>query len=189
MTALERALESLVRFLEERQTPYMLIGGIANLVWGQPRATFDIDVSILIEDAEWTSFLTEIKRFFQIIPTDAATFLHETHVLPVQTPEGVRIDIVWARLPYEHKAIARASTEEFAGQKVRVCRPEDLIIHKILSDRAKDREDIRGIVRHQRHRLDGRYLRHTVEAISKTLGRSDLWPFIEECLRRPTKRR
>jgi hypothetical protein len=187
MTPLERALESLVRFLEERHVPYMLIGGVANLVWGEPRATFDIDVSVLIEEADWTSFLADIKRFFHVLPAKPVAFLRDTHVLPIQTPEGIRIDIVWARLPYEHKAIARATVEEFANQRVRVCRPEDLIIHKMLADRPKDREDIRGVIRRQRQRLDQRYLRDTVRSISKALSRSDLWPFLQECLRRPTK--
>ena len=39
MNALERAVALITRFLEERRVPYMLIGGIANLVWGEPRST------------------------------------------------------------------------------------------------------------------------------------------------------
>lgn len=186
--ALEQALHAILRFLEDHDIPYMVIGGIANLVWGEPRSTLDIDISVMVEEAEWPSVIREARASFRVLPANPMAFLRDTNVLPVETSEGIRIDLVWANLPYEHKAIARARAEEFAGQKVRVCRPEDLIIHKILSDRAKDREDIRGIARHQRHRLDRRYLRHTVEVISQTLGRSDFWPFIEACLRSSTKR-
>ena len=141
MTALERAVSSVARFFGERRIPYMLIGGIANLVWGEPRATLDVDVSVLAEEPEWPPLLDELTQTFRIIPKHPLVFLRDTHVLPIETDDGVRIDLVWARLSYEHKAIARATSQDVLGVRMRVCRPEDLIIMKIVSERPKDRED------------------------------------------------
>jgi len=174
MTALEGALGALLRFLEERRIPYMIIGGVANLVWGEPRATLDVDASIMVEETAWPALIKDLRQAFRIIPSNPLTFLKELHVLPIEMPDGTRIDLVWATLPYEHKAIARATLEEVAGHHARVCRPDDLIIHKILSERLKDREDVRAIVRHQLTRLDRRYLTRTLRAIERALGRSDL---------------
>ena len=39
MGQLEDALQSVVSVLEEQGLPYMLIGGMANLVWGESRTT------------------------------------------------------------------------------------------------------------------------------------------------------
>ena len=184
-SALERAVGTLAGFLEKRHLPYMLIGGIANLVWGEPRATLDVDVSVLIEEEAWPPLITELKQTFRVIPKAGLAFLRDTHVLPLETPDGVRIDVVWAQLPYEHKAIARAVTEDVLGHRVRVCRPEDLIIHKIISDRPKDREDVRAIIRQQRTRLDRRYLTRTIGGLARALHRPDLTTFLTNCFRNP----
>lgn len=186
MNALERAVGSLASFLEQRRVPYMLIGGIANLVWGEPRSTLDVDAAVLVEETAWPGLIAALRQQFRVIPKEALAFLRETHVLPIQTEDGVRIDLVWARLPYEHKAIARATVEEVAGHHVRVCRPEDLIIYKIVSERPKDREDVRAIVRHQGPRLDRRYLTQNVRSLSQALDQPELLTFLNACFRRPT---
>ncbi len=184
MSALEQAVGALARCLEEQRVAYMLIGGIANLVWGEPRATLDVDASVWVEEAEWPG--RALRRRFRVIPKDPAEFLRDTHVLPVETPEGIRIDLIWAQLPYEHKAIARAITTDVAGHQARVCRPEDLIVHKVIADRPKDREDVRAIVRYQRRRLDRRYLTQTVRALSRALDQPERLTFLNACFR-PSK--
>ncbi len=183
MTALERAVGAIAQFLEARGIPYMVIGGIANLIWGHARATFDVDVSVLVEEQAWQELIAGLRSAFRVIPQDPIRFLRDTHVAPVEAPEGIRINLVWARLPYEQKAIARAISEEIGGYRVRVCRPEDLIIHKILSDRPKDREDVRGIVRQQAARLDRPYLFQVVRELGGALGRQDLKGFLDACFR------
>jgi hypothetical protein len=46
MTVLEHDLTNLAEFLKDQKIPYMVIGGFANIIWGEPRATIDIDVTI-----------------------------------------------------------------------------------------------------------------------------------------------
>ena len=183
MNALEQAVGALAKFLEAHRVPYMVIGGIANLVWGEPRATLDVDAALLVEETAWPALIQDLRRAFRLIPQKPLNFLRDTHVLPVETQEGVRIDLVWATLPYEHKAIARATMEHVAGHQVRVCRPEDLVIHKVIANRPKDREDVRAIVRHQGPRLDRRYLTRTVRELSKALDQPDLLDFLNACFR------
>ena len=50
MTPIEHALVSFARILSENEIPYMIIGGMANAVWGEPRATIDIDVTIWFDE-------------------------------------------------------------------------------------------------------------------------------------------
>lgn len=188
MNVLEHAVGSLARFLEERRVPYMIIGGIANLVWGEPRSTLDVDASLLVEETAWPDLIEALRGHFRVIPKDPLEFLRDTHVLPVATADGVRVDLLWAILPYEHKAIARASLEDVAGHRVRVCRPEDLIIHKIISERPKDREDVRAIIRHQRTRLDRAYLNQAVRDLSRALDQPELLTFLQVCFRESGRR-
>lgn len=44
MTRLERAVVEIAAALESMRIDYMIVGGIANAVWGEPRATIDVDV-------------------------------------------------------------------------------------------------------------------------------------------------
>ncbi|MDP3723544.1 MAG: hypothetical protein Q8R91_08620 [Candidatus Omnitrophota bacterium] len=185
MNALEQAVGALARFLDERRIPYMVIGGIANLVWGEPRATLDVDATVLVEETAWPALLRDLRRTFHVLPKKPLEFLRETHVLPVESREGVRVDVIWATMPYEHQAIARATLEQVASQRVRVCRPEDLIIHKIISNRTKDRDDVQAVIRHQGPRLDRRYLTKMVGQLSKTLDQPELLAFLNSCFLPP----
>ena len=47
MNKLEDALKDIQNFLKVRGVPYMIIGGIGNLVWGEPRMTVDIEGILL----------------------------------------------------------------------------------------------------------------------------------------------
>lgn len=188
MNTLEQAVRSITHFLEARRIPYMLIGGVANLVWGEPRSTLDVDVSVLVEEEGWMYLIKDVAQVFRVIPENPLQFIRETHVLPIETETGVRIDLLWAQLAYEHKAIARASLQEVAGHSVRVCQPEDLIIHKIVSERPKDREDVRGIVRFQGLRLDRAYLNRVVRELSRALDRPELMAFLNRCFREVSRK-
>jgi len=53
------ALKKLKLLLEKQRTPYMLIGGIAVALWGEPRATQDIDIVVLIPKDRAFDFLEE----------------------------------------------------------------------------------------------------------------------------------
>jgi len=57
MNKLEDALKDIQNFLKVRGVPYMIIGGIGNLVWGEPRMTVDIDIH-----PAWRGFNYKIAR-------------------------------------------------------------------------------------------------------------------------------
>ena len=50
MTLLERAVVEIATALESMKIDYIVVGGIANAVWGEPRATIDVDVTVLVEN-------------------------------------------------------------------------------------------------------------------------------------------
>lgn len=53
-------------------------------------------------------------------------------MLPLEV-EGLRVDLILGQPPYEEQAIRRARLVDVDGLGVRVCAPEDLIVHKIIS--------------------------------------------------------
>jgi predicted nucleotidyltransferase len=176
---LEKGLLEIVAFLEDAAVPYMVIGGFANLAWGVPRTTQDVDITVQVAEEDLPEFLREVGKRFPILPADPEEFVKETRVLPVQTSNEVRIDLIFAGLPYEETALGRAKEVEIQGIGVRICSPEDLIIHKIISERPRDREDVEGIFHQQRSNLDFVYLDRIVHELGKALSRSDITEFYE----------
>jgi hypothetical protein len=171
--SLSAAIAKLTAALDADKIPYMIIGGIANLVWGRPRATFDIDVTIWAAGREEELVQRLCKRFQSRAP-DPAAFVLDTRVLPLMV-EGVSVDAIFGQLPYEKRAIDRARPVAFEGIEMRVCSPEDLVVHKIISERAKDKDDARELIRARKAVLDRAYLDPIVRGLSHDLGRPEIW--------------
>ncbi len=170
----ESALVSVARFLDANRLPYMIIGGMANAVWGVPRATLDVDVTVWAPPGPPAEVLHAFDGPFRVLPREPARFVAETRVLPLETPDGVRVDVIFGLLPFEEEAIRRAVVREVCGQAVRFCTAEDLVLLKIASTRPMDREDVRQILARQAEALDGEYLDPRVEELASLLERPEL---------------
>lgn len=169
MTAQERSLLLIAKLLADEDVPYMVVGGIANAVWGEPRATLDIDITILVPDERTPGLTRTLARPFEILVEDPAQFIRQTRVLPLRSQDGVRVDLIFGLLPFEEEAIRRAVPIEVAGAPVFFCTAEDLILMKVISDREQDLADARGVLRQRRHRLDFGYLDPRVAELSGIL--------------------
>lgn len=88
--------------------PYAVIGGLANAVWGEPRSTLDIGVTVRVEEGRMAPVIDELARRFQSMTSDPHGFVARTSVLPLRSESGVRVDVVFARLPFEDDVIRRA---------------------------------------------------------------------------------
>ena len=181
MTSVESALAAIVGYLEGYGTPYMVIGGLANLVWGTPRATVDVDVTVWVDENDMAAFVEGLVERFHVVPENPVSFIAETNVLPVDSPGGTRIDIIFGQLPFEKTAIARARLVDIAGVAARVCRPEDLILHKIVSERPQDLQDVRGIIQRHRGDLDKGYLDPRVRELASLIERPEMVELYLSC--------
>lgn len=182
MTHLEDALVEIALFLDRHKIPYMLIGGVANVFWGIPRATIDVDVTIKVDDSHMEAFVKKLASKFKPYPPEPIQFVKETRVLPVKTSNGIRADIIFGQLPYETDAIKRAVSKKVGNSGVKVCSPEDLIIHKIISERAKDKSDVEGIIKERIKSLDRSYLDPILEQLARELTQPEILDFYKECI-------
>jgi hypothetical protein len=177
MTPIENAVVAAARTLEQAGVPYMVIGGMANLVWGTPRATLDVGITVWIPDADIPRVVDRLGGAFKLLPRDPPAFIRETRVLPAATPDGTRVEIVFGQLPFEERAIRRAVARTIGGAEVRFCTAEDLIAHEVISERPRDRDDVEGIIRAQGPRLDRAYLDPLVRELAAGLERPAIWDF------------
>lgn len=167
-------LTQVVRLLERERIPYMVIGGFANLVWGEPRTTMDLDVTVDVAGIGLSAFARLAAEIGDPLPDDPFSFAERTRVLPVRTHEGVTVDFILATVPFEFDAIGRARMVQLDEARVAICAPEDLIVNKIVSERARDHEDIVGVLRRQGASLEMTNLDRIVEGLAADLGQPDI---------------
>jgi predicted nucleotidyltransferase len=134
--------------LSGRGIPYMIIGGQAVLLYGEPRLTKDIDITLGVGVEELPVIKDALRALgLSIEPDDVETFVKDTMVLPAADKKsGIRIDFVFSFSPFERAAIERAKEVRFDDVPVRFASLEDLVIHKMVAGRARDIEDVRAIV-------------------------------------------
>lgn len=174
MTALDRAIDAITRVLESLHIEYAVVGGIANAIWGEPRATIDVDVTISVDNDVLSQTVAAIAKQFQAAVADPTSFVQQTRVLPVDTDEGVRIDVIFALMPFELDAIRRARRVPLGGRVVAVATPEDLVLMKIVSERPRDLADAEALVRRRASTLDRAYLEPRIRELASLLEREEI---------------
>jgi hypothetical protein len=70
------------------------------------------------------------------------------------------------------------------GLSVPVISAEDLVVTKVLAGRAKDLDDVWGVLVAQSDQLDIDAVRHTLSMLEEALGVSDLLPVFNRLLDR-----
>lgn len=146
---------TLDRFIVDRGWSGCIIGGVANLRWGEPRLTRDVDATIVTGFGTEAPYIEAMLAEFRPRIPDAAAFARENRVLLLESPEGIPLDIALGGLPFEEEVVARATRAELApGIFVRTVSAEDLVVLKAFADRDRDWVDIAGITARQGPALD-----------------------------------
>lgn len=156
----ERLLERLARALTQAGLRYMVIGGQAVLIYGEPRLTKDIDITIGADLNRLPEVLRLVKTLGLRLLVDPETFTRQTMVLPCQEPEsGIRVDFIFSFTPYEQQALARVKTVKMGDTEVCFASLEDLVVHKVIAGRPRDLEDVTSVLR-KNPSADPVYIRH-----------------------------
>ena len=176
MNELTRQALGLQEFWQGKGWEACVIGGLAVQAWGEPRFTMDVDVSLLAGVGREEEFLDAwLEKFASRIP-QGREFALENRVLLLRGPEGIGVDVALGCLPFEEQAIRRAVEVELEpGARVRVCRPEDLVVMKAFADRPQDWLDVRGILIRQKNRpLDWSHIRRQLKPLARAKEKPEL---------------
>jgi predicted nucleotidyltransferase len=148
----------------------MIIGGQAVLLYGEPRLTRDVDVTLGAGPERLPDLLAIASECgWKVLPEDAAKFVAETFVLPCHDPSSdLRLDFIFSFSPFERQAIERAREVRVGESAVRFASPEDVVILKIVAGRARDLEDARSILA-KNPSLDLGYVRRWLSQIDDAL--------------------
>ncbi len=174
-------LAALSGTLASLKIPWYVFGGQAALIWGRPRMTADLDVTVRLGDTGSQTLVGALQAGgFDLRIVATPDFVQQTRVLPlIHRPSGLAVDIVLAGPGLEDDFLDRAVVLEIGGTNVPVISAEDLVVTKILAGRPKDIDDIRGVLLERHDRLDIDQIRETLGMLEKALGQSDLLPVFE----------
>jgi hypothetical protein len=184
-------LADLARELARLRVPWFIFGAQAALLWGRPRLTTDVDITVRLGDVDAQTLVEALgSRGFDVRISATPEFVRQTRVLPmVHRPTGFAVDVVLAGPGLEDEFLARAVPVEIGGVAVPVISAEDLIVTKTLAGRTKDIEDIRGVIAERGDTLDADQIRKTLRLLEDALGQSDLLPIFEAEMATFLKRR
>jgi len=155
---LDAALE-IQRFVQERGWRFCVVGGLAVQRWGEPRATQDVDISLLTGFGAEEPYIVELLAHFESRRPDAAPFALVARVLVLTSSNGIGVDVALAGIPFEERAIERASPFEFLpGVTLLTCSAEDLVVLKAFAGRPLDWRDVEGVLCRQFGELDWPYI-------------------------------
>ncbi len=179
-------LSALSAALSELRAQWYVFGAQAAVVWGRPRLTADIDVTVRQQPEDSERLVRTLDaRGFSLRVDGADDFIRRTRVFPfLHVASGLPVDVVLAGPGLEDLFLSRVRLVTMAGVVVPVISPEDLIATKVLAGRPKDIEDIRGILRERLPDLDVELVRSTLARLEDALAQSDLLPAFERELAR-----
>lgn len=136
-------LQDVFRSFQQHEVKYLVIGGIASILHGVPRATFDLDILIeafpenaqrlldaLLDAGFGTASLTNVD---DLIANEITIFKDRVRIDVQTSTQGIKFEDAWIR----------KETMQYHGQKFYVVSKEDLLSSKRAAARDIDLEDVR----------------------------------------------
>ena len=150
----------MVECLRRAGTPYVVIGAWALAIWGQPRATADLDLLVLAKEQELDrlgTFMTKAEvevdeTWQQWNPLLRGSQLRFQY-------RGVTIDLLLPRDRRDQAIFRRRQKKRLGRQYCWVVSSEDFILQKLKFGRPRDFEDVISVVTRVGDKLNRKYLR------------------------------
>jgi hypothetical protein len=167
---------------------WYLFGAQAVIVYGVPRLSADVDVTLALEPDTPERFAREMQAAGFALRVADPGFVRRTRVMPfVHAATAMPLDIVLAGSGLEDEFLDRAVMTDIGATTVPVIDRADLLIAKLLAGRPKDMEDARALWHLHGGDLDATRIRGTLGLLEEALSQSDLVPAFDALARRPSR--
>jgi hypothetical protein len=141
--------------LERAGIPYAIVGSVASAIYGEPRATNDVDILIMVRPED-------VDRLVRAFPEEGF-YITPAEVIreELQRPSGAHLNVIaqdvmmkadlYPSPHHDEDWLTRRRKSTIAGRTVWVAAPESVILHKLIFLRESGAErhvrDIRGMLR------------------------------------------
>ena len=161
MPAILRSLQRLLKLFEDKNVPYMIIGGYALPFYGRLRTTVDIDLAVAIRTEKELNQLLSSLRSADFEPTIAS--FNNPLIVVLDRKENIEMEL-WLKpdgVVFDDETLRRRQKAEVdANFWVWIISAEDFIVNKLARpDRgAIDEQDVKSVLTRQKTKLDNEYL-------------------------------
>ena len=172
--------------IEASGVAWMITGGVASIVYGEPRLTLDLDVVITLDPADAELFTRQFSQpVFYCAPAEViaeeARRDASGHFNVIHSESGARADVYLAgKDPLARRGLSERRIVQLLGREVPLAPPEYVILHKLrfrqAGASARHLRDIRAMLRV----LDTTIDRATLERDAAELGLKAQWLEMEE---------
>ena len=182
-------LADVARFVSElmqaTESEYVVIGGVAASAVGEPRATKDVDVVVLVAPEKAENLLEAIEHKGLKISRrpEVLRKLKEGKPAKILWDKKFSFDLRLASYGIDAKALSRSILIAILklGVTLRIVSPEDLIVYKLARFEDIDKRDIRGVVR-TTEMLDWPYIVEETNTLAGEIGKPELLVRLAEIL-------
>lgn len=169
----EKLLIEIVKILDNLEIKYFITGGFAVSVWGQPRATFDIDIVVKIIEPQAYKLAKAWRDIFKAGYADEdaikEAIKNKSEFNFIDPNSNLKVDFWVAKENNNPPEFENRKPEKISGRNVFFISPEDLILSKLqwykLSDSERHIDDIKSIFQISKERIDKKYLNYWVNKL------------------------
>ncbi|MFQ5758532.1 MAG: nucleotidyltransferase [Candidatus Bathyarchaeia archaeon] len=162
MLTILRSLQRLLRLFEDKNIPYMIIGGYALPFYGRIRTTIDLDLAVRIRTEKE---LEQLHSWVHSIDFEA-TISHPQNPVIVVVDQKEKVEIeLWLKpdgIVFDDETLRRRRKVKLDESiEAWITSPEDFIVNKLARpDRGViDEQDVKSVLVRQEGKLDKEYLR------------------------------
>jgi hypothetical protein len=175
VSSVVRVLEDLARVFQGLSVQWYLFGAQALVLRGCPRATADVDVTVLLGAVTTARLVTVLERagFSLRIPDEG--FVEATQVLPVvHNRTAMPVDIVLGMAGLEELFAASAQPQRIGRTNVPVPTSTHLVLMKVIAGRPKDLEDAARLLAARHNDIDASELDDLARAMVSALAEDSI---------------
>lgn len=148
------ATSRVIAALEELEIPYMVVGGLSSMAYGNPRTTKDADIVLAVDGAGLTRLAEHLGSEFALDPQGSFEMVTGTTRYHLRVPSlCFEIELfLLGNDPHDRARFERRRTfpSRQLGMRTVIPTPEDVIVMKLrwfaIAKRGKDGDDIKDIL-------------------------------------------
>ena len=166
MFTILRSLQRLVGLFEDKNIPYMIIGGYALPFYGRIRTTIDLDLAVGIKTEEELIQLCDLLQLIDFEATISSPL--NPLIVILDRKEKVEIEL-WFKpdgIVFDDETLRRRRKVKMdVDVQVWIVSPEDFIVNKLARpDRGViDEQDVKSVLVREEGKLDEEYLKKRAE--------------------------
>lgn len=158
-------VKDIAKSLDKGKITYAVSGAIANMVWGVPRATHDVDILVSTTALKPPKL---IETFFALgCEGDLKDAIHQARKdYLIRLSYGKSwVEIFLPAISYHHNVLKRRILVDIEGTPVWFITAEDLVILKLLFHRTRDIADVKALLATRKDKMDIKYVKATLQNI------------------------